>query len=97
VEVVGVQPSRTKVKRRKARRQLWGEPAGRSKAPYPLAPEGSGDEMVAKSMNLTHELCRAPCGRRRGTNLRGDLLWKELWTAVRALYGSSAVGRGLPT
>ena len=53
VEVIGVQPSRTKVKRRKAFSE-GGELASSSNALFPLAlRESSGDEMAAKSVDLT--------------------------------------------
>ena len=53
VEVIGVQPSRTTVKRRKASSEL-GELAGSSNALFPLAiREGIGDGMAAKSVDLT--------------------------------------------
>jgi len=53
VEVIGVHRSRTKVKRRKAFSER-GELAHSSNALFPLAlREGSGDEMDAKSVDLT--------------------------------------------
>ena len=53
VEVIGVQPSRTKVKRRKAFSER-GELARSSNALFPLAlRESIGDEMDAKSVDLT--------------------------------------------
>jgi len=53
VEVIGVQPSRTKVKRRKAFSE-GGELAVSSNALFPLAlRESIGDEMDAKSVDLT--------------------------------------------
>ena len=53
VEVIGVQPSRTKVKRRKAFSER-GELARSSNALFPLAlGESIGDEMGAKSVDLT--------------------------------------------
>jgi len=53
VEVIGVQPFRTKVKRRKAFSE-GGELAPSSNALFPLAlRDGSGDGMVAKSVDLT--------------------------------------------
>lgn len=53
VEVIGVQPSRTKVKRRKAISE-GGELASSSNALFPLAlRESIGDEMDAKSVDLT--------------------------------------------
>jgi len=53
VEVIGVQPSRTNVKRRKALSER-GKLAGSSEALFPLAlGEGSDDGMDAKSVDLT--------------------------------------------
>ena len=53
VEVIGVQPSRTKVKRRKAVAER-GELADSSNALFPLdLRDSSGDEMDAKSVDLT--------------------------------------------
>jgi len=53
VEVIGVQPFRTKVKRRKASSGM-GKLSRSSNALFPLAPrEGIGDGMVAKSVDIT--------------------------------------------